>query len=129
MLAAMRPDLAPTACLPFEADEARRLVWLPLAVRHKLDVCGLRLSLTQWQTLSRAARLELLELAPGTEFVLRAVERGANRDTGLRKPVCIDAAEAAQLLDCDADVAGAWLAVATPFAHYVLTKLRNTAPR
>lgn len=124
----MRPDLAPTACLPFEPDKARCLVWLPLAVRHKLDGCGLRLSLKQWQALSMAARLRLLQLHAGPEFALRAIEAGANRDIRLRKPVLVEAAAVAQTLDCDAASARAWLAASTPFAHYALVKLRNTAP-
>ena len=76
----MRPDLAPTACLPFEPEEARSLQWLPLAVRYKLDACGLRLSLGQWQALSEAARLQLLQLAAGAEFALRATQAGASRE-------------------------------------------------
>ena len=116
----MRPDLAPTACLPFEPAEARSLQWLPLAVRYKLDACGLRLSLGQWQALSEAARLQLLQLAAGAEFALRATQAGASRDARMREPVQLNAAEAAQALDCGAAAARTWLAAATPFAHYAL---------
>lgn len=84
----MRPDVGPTACLSFEPDEARCLLWLPLAVRHKLDGCRLRLSLLEWQALPLETRAELLHLP--------------------------------------AAAAGAWLAAATPFAHYVLSR-RNRA--
>ena len=71
--------------------------------------------------------------APQQVFV--AVERaeiigfaaaGASRDTRLRQPVRLEAYEVAQALDCDAAAAGAWLAAATPFAHYVLSR-RNRA--
>ncbi len=123
----MRPDLAPTACLPREPDEARCLLWLPLAVRHKLDGCGLRLSLKEWHALSMAARLQLLQVPAGSEFAMLAVEAGATRDTRLRKPVCLGAAQVAQALDCDAAAARDWRAAATPFAQYVLIKLRTTA--
>ena len=123
----MRPDLAPTACLPFEPDEARCLLWLPLAVRHKLDGCGLRLSLNEWQALSLAARQQLLQAPAGSEFAKRAVDVGANRDSRPRKPVRMDAAKVAETLDCDAAAARDWLATATPFAHYALIKLRTTA--
>ena len=107
----MRPDVGPTACLSFEPDEARRLLWLPLAVRHKLDGCG---------------RAELLHLPAGADFALCALHAGASRDTRLRQPVRLEAYEVAQALDCDAAAAGAWLAAATPFAHYVLSR-RNRA--
>ena len=106
----MRPDVGPTACLSFEPDEARRLLWLPLAVRHKLDGCGLRLSLLEWQALPLDTRAELLHLPAGADFALCALHAG----------------EVAQALDCDAAAAGAWLAAATPFAHYVLSR-RNRA--
>lgn len=116
----MRPDVGPTACLSFEPDEARRLLWLPLAVRHKLDGCGLRLSLLEWQALPLDTRAELLHLPAGADFALCALHAGASRDTRLRQPVRLEAYEVAQALDCDAAAAGAWLAAATPFAHYVL---------
>ena len=122
----MRPDVGPTACLSFEPDEARRLLWLPLAVRHKLDGCGLRLSLLEWQALPLDTRAELLHLPAGADFALCALHAGASRDTRLRQPVRLEAYEVAQALDCDAAAAGAWIAAATPFAHYVLSR-RNRA--
>lgn len=120
----MRPDLAPTACLEFEPEEAHRLQWLPLAVRYKLDGCGLRLSLAQWQGLPAAMRLHLLELPEGVEFALRAARAGASRDSRTREPVRPDATDVAQVLDCGAAAARAWLAAATPFAQYTLAKQR-----
>ena len=123
----MRPDVGPTACLSFEPDEARCLLWLPLAVRHKLDGCRLRLSLLEWQALPLDTRAELLHLPAGADFALCALQAGASRDTHLRQPVHLEACEVAQALDCDAAAAGAWLAAATPFAHYVLSRLRRTA--
>lgn len=124
----MRPDLAPTACLPLEPDEARCLLWLPLAVRHKLDGCGLRLSLKEWQALSLAARQQLLQAPAGSEFAKRAVDVGATRDNRLRKPVRMDAAKVAETLGCDAAAARHWLEAATPFAQYAIAKFRKTAP-
>ena len=96
----MRPDVGPTACLSFEPDEARRLLWLPLAVRHKLDGCGLRLSLLEWQALPLDTRAELLHLPAGADFALCALHAGASRDTRLRQPVRLEAYEVAQALDC-----------------------------
>lgn len=124
----MRPDLAPTACLPSEAEEARSLLWLPLAVRHKLDGCGVRLSLAEWQALPVATRLKLLQVPAGPEFALLARSAGASRDTRTREPARLQVEDVAKALDCDAATARAWLAAATPFAHYVLDKLRKMAP-
>lgn len=101
----MRPDLGPTACLSFEPDEARCLLWLPLAVRHKLDGCRLRLSLLEWQALPLDTRAELLHLPAGADFALCALQAGASRDTRLRQPVRLEACEIAQALDCDAAAA------------------------
>ena len=82
MLVRMRPDVGPTACLSFEPDEARRLLWLPLAVRHKLDGCGLRPSLLEWQALPlRRAVVATLFAGAG----LRAVAiLGAGRQSAHR---------------------------------------------
>ncbi len=60
------------------------------------------------------------------DFALCALQAGASRDTHLRQPVRLEACAVAQALDCDAAAAGAWLAAATPFAHYVLSR-RNRA--
>ena len=124
----MQTDLAPTACLAFEPDEARSLLWLPLAVRYKLDGSGLRLSLGEWQALPMGTRRELLQMPAGAEFTRRAVLAGAADDTCLRTPVRLETEHVAQVLDADAATARAWLATATPFAQYVLGKLRTTAP-
>lgn len=124
----MRPDLVPTSCFPFEPEEARSLSWLPLAARHKLDSCGLRLSLAQWQALPLAARLELLQRPAGAEFALCAAQAGASRHTQQREPVRLQSEQVAKALECDAAAARAWLAAATPFAHYVLGKLHRTEP-
>ncbi|HMS05591.1 MAG TPA: nitrate reductase associated protein [Burkholderiaceae bacterium] len=44
----MTPSPAvPDRVLEFEAPEVHALVWLPLAVRYKLDVIGCRLRLAQ----------------------------------------------------------------------------------
>ncbi|HSW17933.1 MAG TPA: nitrate reductase associated protein [Ramlibacter sp.] len=59
----MPPRFEPTAVLPFEGPEAQQLQWLPLAMRYKLDVLGLRLTLAQWQALSLEER-RLLVTSP-----------------------------------------------------------------
>lgn len=55
------PHLEPVATLPGEPPQARALTWLPLAVRYKLDRCGVRISLAQWQALDLPTRTALLE--------------------------------------------------------------------
>lgn len=46
----------------FESDLERSLVCIPLAVRFKLDKCGIKLSLDEWQRLSIEDRQGLLEV-------------------------------------------------------------------
>lgn len=45
----------------FESELYATLEFMPLGVRHKLDVAGLKLSLKQWQRLPRAAREALCD--------------------------------------------------------------------
>ena len=61
-------ELEPTSVLAFEPDEAKALKWLPLAVRYKLDRCGLKLSLDQWRSLPIADRQQLLASREGDAF-------------------------------------------------------------
>lgn len=121
----MRPNVEPTACLPFEPDEVRRLSWLPLAVRHKLDGCGLRLTLTAWQALPLAVRAALLHQSSGPAFALLAGQAGATTDMRINKQIRLQIEEIAQALNCDRAAADAWLVSATPFAHYALDKRRK----
>jgi hypothetical protein len=111
--------LTPTACLPFEPEECRSLQWLPLAVRHKLDECCLRLSLRQWQSIPLAQRNVLLEapLAADDEarsFALAAMAAGAT--PGTFRPRASHSA----LGNTPPEV---FEADATPFARYVARKL------
>src|SRR5436305_14903016 len=46
----------------FEGDVHRTLETIPLAVRRKLDLAGLKLSLQGWTSLSRAEKLALCHL-------------------------------------------------------------------
>lgn len=123
----MRPDVLPTACLPFEPEEAHRLQWLPLAVRHKLDGCRLHLSLVEWQALPVATRQQLLQLPAGPQFCERARFLGASREVRTRQLAPLRVADVSKALRCDASAARAWLTTATPFAHYVLGKRLNAA--
>jgi hypothetical protein len=49
----------------FEADADPNLTYIPLAVRFKLDKCGIKLSLDQWNQLPQRTRRDLLD-APCT---------------------------------------------------------------
>lgn len=119
MIRSVSPFLVPTSCLDFEPPEARVLTWLPLAVRHKLDECGLRLSLHDWQQLPLQRRAALLAapLADDPEgFEQQALAAGARRDrhrdgTGSDLMMTVDLPPAA-----------------TRFARYVLCKLCQQAP-
>jgi hypothetical protein len=65
----------PDRTLFFEPAEVQALSWLPLAVRFKLDVCGLRLSLAQWQDIQLGKRAEL---------VLQPLELGRFQDAAIK---------------------------------------------
>lgn len=57
----MAETLKPTQLLPWEDDaNYLRLVFLPMAMRFKLDVVGLKLHLKQWQAFPLEARQALL---------------------------------------------------------------------
>ncbi len=58
--AGRRLPVAPVRVFGFEPPEARQLAWLPLAVRFKLDACGVRLRLHEWRALTMGQRRALL---------------------------------------------------------------------
>ena len=63
----------------FEGDVHETLQTIPLAVRRKLDLSGLKLSLAGWTALSRAERLAVCHLpvdSPGDLEVYREALRG-----------------------------------------------------
>jgi len=58
----------------FEQDFAATLHCVPMAVRLKLDTCGVKLSLAQWNQFDRAERQQLMDLpcdAPATIAIYR----------------------------------------------------------
>ncbi len=117
----MRNDISPTCCLPFESEHAKSLHWLPLAVRHKLDGAGLRLTLEQWQALPLRRRVDLLHRLPASGFEIEAREAGAtfNRSAGQTD---IDEVDVASLLGCSLNDGRKWLIGASLFARYALGK-------
>jgi hypothetical protein len=52
---------ADSAVFEFESDSERTLDYIPMCVRMKLDLCGLKLSLAQWTGLPLAVRQIVLE--------------------------------------------------------------------
>ena len=114
MKPSISPFLKPISCLDIEPPEARALTWLPLAVRYKLDECGLRISLREWQELplQRRAALVAAPLAAGPEgFQQQALAAGAGADQRPRHT------ETESMLIGDLPPA------ATLFTRYVLGKL------
>lgn len=117
----MRSDIAPLECLEFEPTQVKTLEWLPLAVRHKLDLAGLKLTLQQWQALDRATRLRLLRAGPADGFAVYALQAGAFPVPPREIPV-LDEEKAAMLLCTTKEEARRWLAQSSSFARYVLQK-------
>lgn len=119
------PDLSPTSCLDVDSAAARELTWLPYAVRFKLDECGLRMSLREWQQLPLGQRAALVHapLLPGAGgFRPLALAIGAKPDAvepraQADKPNPVDL-RCLHIADLER-----WLASATPFARYVAGKL------
>lgn len=60
--------MQPDRVFDFEPAEARELQWLPLAVRYKLDGCGRKIGLNEWQALALEQRQALVRCAPGVLF-------------------------------------------------------------
>lgn len=56
----------------FEGDLHRTLEFIPLAVRRKLDLAGLKLSLAAWNRMSRAEKLAVCHLPVDGEGDLEA---------------------------------------------------------
>jgi hypothetical protein len=76
--------MQPDRVFDFEPAAARELQWLPLAVRYKLDACGLKIGLKEWQALALADREALLRCPAGAPFAahLLALVPGARKLAG-----------------------------------------------
>ncbi len=90
----------------FEKDLYETLELVPLSVRRKLDLAGVKLHLNQWQALSRVERLVIChfpaaspeERAVLAAFLREAVKTRAGTDLATMKPAAHDAApEAGQV--------------------------------
>lgn len=117
----MKSRLTPTACLDFEPDEAKQLVWLPLAVRYKLDEASLRIRLNAWQALPLEERANLLALPDGPDFRRAALQAGASQHpaTPCELP---EVGVIAETFGCGLLGATRWLIESSPFSRFVLAK-------
>lgn len=59
----------------FESDDERALVHIPMAMRYRLDQCGIKLTLNQWQALPVALRRRVLELPCDTAIAIEDFRR------------------------------------------------------
>jgi len=121
----VNPNISPVVCLEFESAKTRSLQWIPLAVRHKLDGAGLKLTLNQWQSLTLATRVDLLRLLPAHGFIEAALNAGAFGAGARQGTVEMDEVEVARLLTFTHQEAVRWLASSTSFARYALRKRRK----
>ncbi len=84
----------------FEKELYETLELVPLSVRRKLDLAGVKLHLNQWQALSRVERLVIChfpaaspeERAVLAAFLREAVKTRAGTDLATMKPAAHDAA-------------------------------------
>ncbi|AUX26227.1 hypothetical protein SOCEGT47_067880 [Sorangium cellulosum] len=88
-----------------EGDVHGSLDLVPLAVRRKLDLAGLKLSLAGWQALSRAERLALCQLPVDTDEDI-AVYAEVLRGFAARAGVALSPLAGAPVRRADWDLAG-----------------------
>jgi hypothetical protein len=89
-------DFAGSSVFGFESDLERSLACIPLAVRFKLDKCGIKLSLAQWQQLPRGRRQDFLRVRCDTEVEI------ANFRRALRASIRATSADEPRLLNLGA---------------------------
>ncbi|BAY40969.1 hypothetical protein NIES2111_53590 [Nostoc sp. NIES-2111] len=58
----------------FEADFVDSLRCIPMQVRYKLDTCGIKLKLSDWNHMTQAEREALVELPCSTETEIQAYQ-------------------------------------------------------
>jgi hypothetical protein len=68
-------QMLPAAIFQFEQDFAGALRCIPMAVRFKLDRCGVKLSLRQWSRFAPEERQRLLELRCEETAEIEAYQR------------------------------------------------------
>jgi hypothetical protein len=126
-IAASRREVKPDRVFSFEPVQARELEWLPLAVRYKLDACGLKISLQEWQSLHREERAVLLHIEAGAAFDRMVLELfpGARLRRGSPQPGPSFGGAKAELPVAQGCPAGMdmWLRSASEFELYLAQKI------
>jgi len=87
--------LEPPVLFAFEQDFVDSLRCIPMAVRFKLDLCGIKLSLRQWSRFTLADRTEMLTTPCDTagqveRYRLDLIDRIARRVGDLAQPIPIE---------------------------------------
>lgn len=92
-------------CFGFEADFTADLRCIPMAVRRKLDLAGVKLRLSHWHELSEPERQQLLawpdaaaELTAMRQWLLERTAAMAEGQAGLLEPAVAAAWQQAELL-------------------------------
>ena len=95
-------------CFGFEADFTSDLRCIPMAVRRKLDLAGVKLKLSHWHALGDEERLELLHWPDDTEALQalheRLMQRTASMPAGQASPLPAASGEAWQQQDSPPEV-------------------------
>ncbi len=127
-----------TLVLSWERRTDPEGVLIPMAVRMKLDLCGRKIRLHQWQALPQQERVRLAAAPCDDDAAIKAWERALLGAAGLGEPALLSTPEDAQELPWrepggDAPAAVAALAVAcgaaiqwsrlSRFARFVLFRL------
>jgi hypothetical protein len=91
----MTTVLEPPVLFEFEQDFVDSLRCIPMAVRFKLDLCGIKVSLRQWSRFTLADRTEMLTTpcdTPGQveRYRLDLIDRIAQRVGELAQPIPIE---------------------------------------
>jgi hypothetical protein len=122
----------PDRTFHFECPQAQELVWLPLAVRFKLDQCQLRLRLIEWQQMPFDQRTSLLACPPGEAFrqlLVSLVPTAVPTDRSTT-PIDLHRPGWPTELDLQRFLAGeAWAARwenASPFERYLVAKIMHS---
>ncbi|TAE54096.1 MAG: nitrate reductase associated protein [Nostocales cyanobacterium] len=58
----------------FEADFINSLRCIPMVVRYKLDTCGIKLKLSDWQQMNKSERASLVELPCDTDKEIKSYQ-------------------------------------------------------
>lgn len=94
-----------TQFFQFEADFVESLRCIPMQVRYKLDTCGVKLKLAQWNQFTQDDRRLLVELPSDTEAEVQAYREFLHR--------LIQERSGTEATDLAIDPAPAWLNSAT----------------